>query len=81
MTVAHAKYRARARYAVSLNRHGYWSLVSKIKRGGAKLVERVSNTRSVYIVDGMVAVYSRKHGKIVTFLPRDCRELRFKERV
>lgn len=76
MTVTHAKERARERYAVSLNRRTYWSLVDKIKRGGAKLVERVSNTRAVYIVDGMVVVYSRKFGRIVTFLPKDCREIR-----
>lgn len=77
--VSHAKERARERYAVNLNRRAYWSLVDKIQRGGALLVERVSNTRAVYIVDGMVVVYSRKFRRIVTFLPRDCRELRFKE--
>lgn len=74
--VSHAKARARERYAVNLNRRAYWSLVDKIQRGGAKLVERVSNTRAVYIVDGMVCVYSRKFRRIVTFLPKDCREIR-----
>ena len=70
----HAKIRASERYNVSLNRDYYWRLVREIRDGRAVLVKRVSNTRTVWRVDGMYAVYSSRMHRIVTFLPPNCRE-------
>ena len=76
---AHAKTRASERYHVSLNRDHYWQLVKHIQHGQAEFIQRTSNTRTVWRVDGMVAVYSSRHKRIVTFLPSDCRESRLNE--
>lgn len=72
---AHAKTRAEERYNVSLNRRYYWRLVKAIQHGEAEFIRRTSNTRTVWRVDGMVAVYSSRHKRIVTFLPPKCREV------
>ena len=72
--VKHAKQRAEERYNAHLNRHEYYALVGKIMRGESTCIKRVSNSRTVHIVDDKVVVYSSAHHKIITFLPRDCRE-------
>jgi hypothetical protein len=78
MTIAHAKYRARERYAKSLNRRSYYELCRLIKENKSECIKKVSNTRSIHRVEGMIAVYSNKSHRIITFLPPNCRELRFK---
>lgn len=74
--VEHAKTRAIERYQVVLNRAEYWALVRKIMRGESRCILRVSNSRTIQEVDGMVVVYSNRLHRIVTFLPRDCWEMR-----
>jgi len=73
---AHAKTRAEERYNVSLNRDYYWRLVRQIQNGKAEFIQRTSNTRTVWRVDGMIAVYSSRHKRIITFLPPQCREVK-----
>lgn len=72
--VAHAKQRAQQRYGVRLNRDRYWGLVMAIRQGRSIVVAKVSNSRSIHIVDGMVCVYSSTRHRIITFLPADCWE-------
>jgi hypothetical protein len=74
--VEHAKARASERYEVRLNRDKYYSLIHKIRANEAVSIKRVSNSRSVYLVDGFVVVYSKSRKKIITFLPPDCKEMR-----
>jgi len=73
--VQHAKQRAYERYGVSLNRTGYYAVVKRIQNGDSVCIKRMSNDRSIHLVDGMVCVYSKRRHKIVTFLPADCREM------
>ena len=73
--VQHAKQRAFERYGEHLNRAGYYVLVKMIQNGDSVCIKRVSNDRSIHLVDGKVAVYSRRRHKIVTFLPPNCREM------
>lgn len=77
--VTHAKIRARERYDMPLNRRTYYELCRKIKDNKTECILKVSNTRSIHKVDGMIVVYSNKSHRIVTFLPRDCREVRGNE--
>ena len=74
--VRHAKERAAERYGTPINRREYYSLVDKIKSGQSRIVKRMSNTRAVHEVDGMIVVYSNRIHKILTFLPPDCVEVR-----
>jgi len=74
--VDHAKERAIERYEIKVTRDKYYSLIHKIKTNKAIMIKRVSNSRSVYLVDDFVVVYSRTRKKIVTFLPADCKEAR-----
>ena len=72
--VIHAKTRAKQRYGKSLNRQSYYELIARIKHNQSRCVRKISNSRSVHEVDGMFVVYSKRAGKIVTFLPADCWE-------
>lgn len=85
--VAHAKRRARERYGVVLNAHGYWSLVEDIRTGRATLIATETKRRRIYRVeyagvDGsrarLYAVFlgSFDYGLIVTFLPPEAVEKR-----
>lgn len=52
----------------------------KEKKYNVELLEKVSNTRSVYKIfygeNTLIAVYDGSRGSIVTFLSKDCRECR-----
>ena len=67
----HAKRRAAERYGITLNREHYYELCRKIQHCESTPVSRTSNDRTLHIVDGMLAVYSKKRHRIVTFLPRE----------
>jgi hypothetical protein len=73
--VQHAMQRAFERYGEHLNRVSYYALVKRIQNGDSVCIKRMSNDRSIHLVDGMVCVYSKRRHKIVTFLPADCREM------
>ena len=78
--VDHAKQRASERYHVRINREKYYSLIHLIKSGKSTPIKKISNSRSVHIVDQFIVVYSSTRKKIITFLPSDCVELREYER-
>jgi hypothetical protein len=72
--VDHAKQRASERYNVHVNREKYYGLIHLIQTGKSTPIKRVSNSRSVHIVDNFIVVYSSTRKKIITFLPSDCKE-------
>lgn len=67
----HAKRRAKERYGVELNSKDLKSLVTKIQKGDAEFVRKISLTRSVFIVDGRKVVYDKLRKNIATFLSED----------
>jgi len=69
----HAKNRASRRYGLKLNRFDRKAIVSQIRNGDCKLVEKQSNRVSIYNLTyneiPVQVVFDHQRGEIVSFLP------------
>lgn len=76
----HATRRAKERHGLDLSRDDFDDMVREIQTGRAAILEKQSNTRSVFLVSApkhskLAVVYDRKRKVIVTVLPAGSREI------
>lgn len=74
---AHARYRAHQRYNIDINNRQGKNLCWQIIKGEVKPLVRLSNSRTLYEIEGKYVVYSHSTKEIVTFLPRNCYQLKW----
>lgn len=69
----HAKYRAKERYGLTINKEKYQKLVEKIRSGKSISSEKQSNRITIHTLmfeDELVrVVYDKNRKTVVTFLP------------
>ena len=70
---SHARMRAEQRYFIHITDSGFREIERIIREGKAENYEKVTNSRTLvhvnYGANKFRLIYSRKHKKIVTFLP------------